>query len=82
MAISDYGAQPIRDPNLAQYVGEYGRNPITVSHEFKDGGRTATYFGRWIGARNEHGPWSIPISAQVMFASSPQAAESSLKLAA
>jgi hypothetical protein len=85
MAISDYGAQPIRDPNLAQYVGEYGRNPITVSHEFKDGGRTATYFARWVGARNEHGPWSNPICAQVMFASSPprnEQPEPQLKLAA
>jgi hypothetical protein len=58
-----------------------------VSHEFKDGGRTAPYFARWLGARNEHAlqGWSNPISAQVMFAGSPLKAatgESELKLAA
>lgn len=85
MAISDYGLPPTRDPSKARYVGEYGRNPIVVNHNFEDGGKTATYFARWVGARNEHGPWSLPVTAIVMFAGSTvtdEAARSDFKLAA
>lgn len=78
--IAENGERPAKIyADQARYVGEYGRNPIVVAHSTNDAARTATYFGRWVGARNEHGPWSLPISAVIL---GGDAKKASLKLAA
>ena len=54
-----------RDPAQARFVGAYTRTPITVLFTSKDGGKWATYFGRWASRRGEVGTWSSAAAFRV-----------------
>lgn len=43
----------------------FTRNPVVIEFEKCDDGKVATYYGRWVGARGETGPWSIPQSFRI-----------------
>lgn len=59
------GADPVQSHSTS--IGLYGRQPITVSQDQADAGKTATYFGRWVNTRGEKGPWSLPVAMQIAF---------------
>ena len=46
-------------------VAKFTRNPIGVDFESKDGGKLATYYGRWVSRRGEMGSWSLPVSMHI-----------------
>ena len=55
-AVADAGERPsVDDARLAATVT---RPRFTIAHRPADVGRRATYWGRWISARGEAGPWS------------------------
>lgn len=62
VAISDELMAP-RDE--AKLVGKFTRNPISVSFKAADGGKRATYYGRWVSRRGEVGPWSGPVCMHI-----------------
>ena len=61
-ALADDGRAP-RD--AAAFAGQFTRTPARVAYASADGGRTATYFGRWVTLRGELGPWSQGASLRV-----------------
>jgi hypothetical protein len=87
MAVTERGeAARIAD---AKFVGSYTRNLFAVAHEPADGGKTATYWGRWAGRRGDVGPWSLPVSFTIAWggaeparASKPATDDGDLRLAA
>lgn len=48
-------------------VGLFGKQPIQISQDQADAGKTATYFGRWVNTRGEKGPWSLPVAMTIAF---------------
>jgi hypothetical protein len=66
MAICD---EPEVDANKARWAGEFSRSPFAVLHEVENARKVVTYFARWIGHRNDVGPWSLPVSAVVPWVS-------------
>lgn len=46
----------------ARLVGQYTANPIRVSHDPGEAGKTATYYARWVTRRGLTGPWSSAVS--------------------
>lgn len=61
----DTGANP--DPTASAMVGLYTKQPIFISQNPMDVGKTATYFGRWVTRTGLFGPWSLPIAMTVAF---------------
>ena len=59
------GSQPIDNPDQAQRVGLFTRSQMTVNFTLADGGKCATYFGRWVSRKGDTGPWSSPVSMSV-----------------
>lgn len=59
------GANP--DPNASELVGLFTRQPIRVSQDPMNVGKTATYFARWVNAKGEFGPWSLPVAMTIAF---------------
>lgn len=53
-------------PGQAAYRLTCTRNPVGVGFEAEDGGKVATYFGRWCSRRGEVGPWSLPVRMYVV----------------
>ncbi len=43
----------------------YTRNPVAVAFDEDDDGRVATYYARWVSAKGEQGPWSLPVSMRI-----------------
>src|SRR5437016_730040 len=41
------------------------RNPAVIEFDYKDDGRLATYYARWVSRRGETGPWSAPVSMRI-----------------
>jgi hypothetical protein len=68
------GDDKITDPALARYVGEYTKCPLGVDHEAREAGKVASYFGRWAGARGDHGPWSLPLHVTILYSGGAGAA--------
>jgi hypothetical protein len=57
---------PVRDVRLAMFSGIHARNLFGVAFEPQYRGKTATYWGRWIGRGNQQvGPWSLPLSMTI-----------------
>jgi hypothetical protein len=56
---------PAFDARRADSAGLFSRNLFAVECDLKHGGKTATYFGRWIGRRGDEGPWSQPVSMTI-----------------
>lgn len=63
----------VNDPNDAAYYGTLTKQPVAVTFDPMDEGRTATLFGRWINAKGEPGPWSLPVHGTVFFGGPPPA---------
>lgn len=57
------------EPNhkKAVYYGGFTKPRFEVKHEKCNAKKTATYFGRWVGARQDVGPWSLPLQMDIMF---------------
>jgi hypothetical protein len=51
----------------AVYFGGFTKASFDVKHEKCNAKKTAANFGRWIGARQDVGPWSLPLTADIMF---------------
>ena len=62
---NDQQASTKGDPNDAKLVGKFTRNPISVDFTAKDGGKSATYYARWVSRRGETGPWSAPVTMHI-----------------
>lgn len=65
MAVTEIGQKP--SLAIARSVGSFTRSRFSVEHKPEDNGRTATYWGRWVGSRNDVGPWSLPVSLTIAF---------------
>lgn len=48
-----------------QFFGNISRNPVDVEFSADDDKKTATYYGRWVTARGEVGPMSMPVSLTI-----------------
>lgn len=59
------GDEPDADPERASFYGAFTTNRVTVDFDHDDGGKYATYFGRWASRRGKVGPWSIAQSMRV-----------------
>jgi hypothetical protein len=57
--------QPAEGPAACAYLGTFTSNPVLVSHRHADGGKVATYYGRWVSRRGEEGPFSSSIAMHV-----------------
>jgi hypothetical protein len=55
----------VDDPGLANFIGKFTKNPISVQFNNADNGKQATYFARWSSRRGEVGPWSVPVSLAI-----------------
>ena len=62
VAVTDEGEGPLEQ---AKFQGKFTRNPIAVPFTEADDGKVATYYARWVSARGEHGPWSLPASMRI-----------------
>ena len=58
-------ANPDAPLSEARFYGKFTRNPIAVSFDEGDDGKCATYYARWVSARGEHGPWSLPATMRI-----------------
>lgn len=67
MAVTELGQKP--SLAIARSVGSFTRSRFIVDHQPEDNGKTATYWGRWVGSRNDVGPWSLPTSLTIAFGS-------------
>jgi hypothetical protein len=63
LAVGDTCAE---DPATARFLGCFTRSPVTIPFTSPDGGKWATYFGRWMSRRGEFGPWSAPASMRIV----------------
>jgi hypothetical protein len=50
----------MRDPGDARLCGCFTRSPFTIGYDFKDAGKQATYFARWVSGRGEFSAFSPP----------------------
>jgi hypothetical protein len=41
------------------------KNPVEIEFTEADDGKIATYYGRWVSARGEVGPWSLPTTMRI-----------------
>lgn len=55
------------DPTGSDLVGLFSRQPVNVTCMPADVGRTATYFGRWVNAKGQMGPWGLPAAMTIAF---------------
>lgn len=62
LAVGETESAPLAD---AAFHGMYTRNPIAVEFSEPDDGKIATYYARWMSAKGETGPWSLPISMRI-----------------
>jgi hypothetical protein len=62
VAVAD---EVIRDVNEARPAGLFTRSPFSVSFTHAEDRKKATYFGRWVSRRGEHGGWSNPVSLSI-----------------
>ncbi len=62
VAISD---EAFASRDEAKLVGKFTKNPVSVKFTAPDGGKRATYYGRWVSRRGETGPWSVPVSLHI-----------------
>lgn len=62
VAVTDAEAAPLSE---ALFQGMHTRNPVAVEFSEPDDGKVATYYARWINAKGEHGPWSLPVSMRI-----------------
>lgn len=59
------GDGAVTDPDLAAFHSSPTRQPIGVSFQAAEAGKTATYFGRWVTRTGLRGPWSLPVAMTV-----------------
>jgi hypothetical protein len=59
------GDDVIRDVEQARPVGLFTASRIAVKFDHSEDRKKATYFGRWVSARGETGPWSNPVSMSI-----------------
>lgn len=59
------GDAPITDVEQARPVGLFTASRIAVKFDHSEDRQKATYFGRWVSARGEIGPWSNPVSMSI-----------------
>ena len=52
----------VTDPQAAEFLGKFTKNPISVPFSSQQNGKQATYFARWASRRGDTGPWSLPVS--------------------
>lgn len=64
-ALTQPGQPPEWDYNQAKLVGQYSRQPFTVTYTSDDAGKAATYWGRWVTAKGLVGPWSSGFSLMI-----------------
>ena len=50
----------------ARYVRTVTRTPFEITWSDEHDGAVATYYARWMSARGETGPWSLPVSVRVL----------------
>lgn len=51
--------------SACQFTGLQTRNPIDSEFDEAEDGKMATYYARWVNAKGEAGPWSLPVSMRV-----------------
>jgi hypothetical protein len=58
------GTPPV-DAGELSFVALDTRTPYVATFDGADGGKTVTYWLRWVSTRDEKGPWSAPVAATV-----------------
>ena len=59
------GDAPATHVDQAKYFRTVSRGPMGVPYGNGEDGAVTTYFGRWVSARGETGPWSAPLVIRV-----------------
>lgn len=63
LLVRTVGVAPAVDPAQCQIQGLYSRMPVTIG-DFapSDAGKIATFFGCWVNAKGDEGPWSSAVT--------------------